>query len=312
MKVGIVGAGFVGSTAAYALVMRGIGREIVLVDLNEKRTRAEAADISHAVPFASPHRVIAGGYDDLAGASVVILSAGVSQRPGETRMQLLARNAAVFAQVVPNVLRHSPDAVLVVATNPCDVMTHMVARFAAALGVPSSRVIGSGTTLDTARFRFLLADRLGVDAHHVHAYVLGEHGDSEVLTWSTATVGGMRLADFARARGVAIDDAIRAEIDAGVRRAAYAIIEGKGSTYFGIGSALARIVDAVIHDQRSILTVCTPTMNVCGVHDVTLSLPRIVGGAGVIDDIAIELDPHEQSALTRSAQLIRDAIGLIP
>lgn len=312
MKVGIVGSGFVGSTAAYALVMRGIGREIVLVDLNEKRTRAEAADISHAVPFAFPQRVIAGQYDDLAGASVVILSAGVSQRPGETRMQLLARNAAVFAQVVPSVLKHAPNAVLVVATNPCDVMTHMAARFAGQLGVPSHRVLGSGTTLDTARFRFLLGDRLGVDAHHVHAYVLGEHGDSEVLTWSTATVGGMRIADFARARGVAIDDQIRAEIDVGVRRAAYAIIEGKGSTYYGIGSALARIVDAVLHDQRSILTVCTPSANVCGVNDVTLSLPRIVGGSGVLDDIAIELDSQEQAALTRSARLIREAIDLIP
>ncbi|MCC7419737.1 MAG: L-lactate dehydrogenase [Planctomycetaceae bacterium] len=312
MKVGIVGSGLVGSTAAYALVMRGIGREIVLVDLNEKRTRAEAADISHAVPFASQQRILAGQYDDLAGARVVILSAGVSQRPGETRMQLLTRNAAVFGQVVPNVLKFAPDAVLVVATNPVDVMTHMAARFAAALGVPSHRVIGSGTTLDTARFRSLLGDRVGVDPHHIHAYVLGEHGDSEVLTWSTAMVGGMRFADFARARGVALDEAMRAEIDSGVRRAAYVIIEGKGSTYYGIGSALARIVDAVLHDQRSILTVCTPAAEVCGVKDVTLSLPRIVGGCGVLEDVAIELDPQEEEALTRSAQLIREAIELIP
>ncbi len=309
MKIGIVGAGLVGATAAYALVMRGIGRQIVLVDRNEARARAEADDLLHAVPFAHPLDVVAGGYSDLVGARVVILSAGVGQRPGETRLQLLARNAAVFREIVPAVLEHAPEAVLIVATNPVDVMTHLAARFAAERGVPRSHVLGSGTTLDTARFRTLLGRRLGVDAAHVHAYVVGEHGDSEVLTWSIATVGGLPLADMAERHGVPFDDAMRREIDAAVRGAAYAIILGKGATYYGVGSALARVVGAVLGDQRSVLTVCSPEAEVAGVRDVTVSLPRLVGGAGVLETLPLVLPPEEERALAGSAGVVRTAIG---
>ena len=258
MKVGIVGSGFVGATAAYAIVMQGVGREVVLVDKNEDRAKAEADDIRHAVPFAHPLEVRAGTYEDLAGSRVVVLCAGVGQKPGETRLQLLQRNAAVFREVVPAVLSHAPDAVLVVATNPVDVMTHLAARFAAECGVPTGRVLGSGTTLDTARFRSLLGAFCGVDAHHVHAYVIGEHGDSEVLTWSLATIAGMPLEAFARLRKIENPDSVRQDIDQKVRRAAYTIIGGKGATYYGIGSALSRIVNVILHDQRSILTVCAP------------------------------------------------------
>ena len=308
MKIGIVGAGFVGATAAYALVMRGIGRQIVLVDRNQARARAEADDLHHAVPFAHPLDVVAGGYPDLRGARVVILTAGVGQRPGETRLQLLARNAAVFREVVPAVLQHAPEAVLIVATNPVDVMTHLTARFAAERGVSRSRVLGSGTMLDTARFRTLLGRSLGVDSAHVHAYVVGEHGDSEVLTWSIATVGGIPLADMAERHGVPFDDELRNGIDAAVRGAAYAIISGKGATYYGVGSALARVVDAVLGDQRSVLTVCAPEAEVAGVRDVTVSLPRVVGGAGVLETLPLVLPPEENEALARSASVVRAAI----
>ena len=308
MKIGVVGAGFVGATAAYALVMRGVGRRIVLVDRNEARARAEADDLLHAVPFAHPLDVVAGGYPDLAGARVVVLTAGVGQRPGETRLSLLARNAAVFREIVPAVLEHAPEAVLIVATNPVDVMTHLAARFAAERGVPRSRVLGSGTTLDTARFRALLGRRLGVDAAHVHAYVVGEHGDSEVLTWSIATVGGLPLADMAERHGVPFDDPLRKEIDGAVRGAAYTIISGKGATYYGVGSALARVVDAVLGDQRSVLTVCAPEAEVAGVRDVTVSLPRLVGGAGVLETLPLVLPAEEEKALERSASVVRAAI----
>src|SRR2546421_6484161 len=230
MKVGIVGSGFVGATAAYALVMQGVGREIVLVDRNAARAAAEADDIRHAVPFAHPLDVRAGDYEDLAGCRVVVLCAGVGQKPGETRLQLLQRNAQVFREVVPAVLKQAPNAVLVVATNPVDVMTHLAARFAADCGVPAGRVFGSGTALDTARFRSLLGGHCGVDPHHVHAYVIGEHGDSEVLTWSLATIGGMPLPEFARLRGIERSGSVREDIDAKVRRAAYTIINGKGAT----------------------------------------------------------------------------------
>jgi L-lactate dehydrogenase len=298
----------VGSTAGYALVLQGVGRELVLVDKNADRAVAEADDIRHAVPFANPLEVRAGGYEDLAGSRVILLCAGVGQKPGETRLQLLERNATIFAEVVPAVLNHARDAVLVVATNPVDVMTHLAAQFAADCGVATGRVLGSGTTLDTARFRSLLGGHCGVDPHHVHAYVIGEHGDSEVLTWSLATIGGMPLEAFARLRQIENPASVRQEIDHKVRQAAYTIIAGKGATYYGVGSALSRIVDVVLHDQRSILTVCAPAAEVAGVPDVTVALPRLVGGDGVIETFSLPLNTQESALLRQSAQLIRQTL----
>jgi L-lactate dehydrogenase len=308
MKVGIVGTGFVGATAAYAMVVQGVGREIVLVDKDSRRARAEADDLRHAVPFAHPLEVHAGTYEDLKGARVVVICAGVGQKKGETRLQLLQRNAAVFGEVVPAIIEHAPDAVLLVATNPVDVMTHLAARFSAQYGLPANRILGSGTTLDTARFRSLLGSHLGVDPHHVHAYVVGEHGDSEVLTWSLATIGGMPLDEFTRLQNTELGDTARREIDERVRRAAYTIIEGKGATYYGIGSALGRIVNVILHDQRSILTVCAPTEEVFGVRDITLSLPRLIGGQGIIETFPLPLDQRESDLLRASAEVIHRAL----
>lgn len=309
MKIGIVGCGMVGSASAFALVMRGVGREIVLVDLNRARAEAEADDIFHAVPFAHPLTVRAGDYPDLNGAAVVVIAAGVAQKPGETRLDLLQRNGAVFAQVIPSILKHAPEAVLVVVSNPVDILTHMAAHFAAKLGVPSSRVIGSGTMLDTARFRALLGRHFGVDPQHVHGYVMGEHGDSEVLTWSRASIAGTRLDDFARLRGQApLSEADRQNIDARVRRAAYNIIAGKGSTYYGIGSAVSRLVDVLLHDQRAVLSICSRHAEVASVKDVTLSVPHLVGGRGVVETIPVPLTEPEQAALDQSARLLRDVL----
>lgn len=307
MKIGIVGAGMVGATAAYALVMRGVGREIVLVDKDRKRAQAEADDIFHAVPFAHPLRVSAGDYQDLAGSRVVILAAGVSQRPGETRLQLLQRNAAIFRQVVPSVLEHAPGAVLLVATNPVDVMTHLAARFAAGHGVPAERVLGSGTTLDTARFRVLLGRHLGVDAQHVHAYVVGEHGDSEVLTWSLATVGGMPLERFARQQGIALGESERDEVEHRVRDAAYQIIEGKGATNLAIGLATARIIEAVMGDEHRVLPVSTVQTGAYEISDVALSLPTLVSAGGAGEVLEIPLAVPELLGLQASAKTLRDA-----
>ena len=228
--------------------------------------------------------------------------------PGKPDFNFSRRNADVFREVVPAVLKHAPDATVIVATNPVDVMTHLAVRYAAEAGVPAGRVFGSGTTLDTARFRTLLGTHCGVDSHHVHGYVVGEHGDSEVLTWSLVSVGGIPLESFARMRGVDLSESIRSDIDQKVRRAAYTIISGKGATYYGIGSALARIVDAVLHDQRSILTVCAPTADVAGVKDVTVALPRLVGGAGVIETFPLPVSEAEQMQLRASAGVIRKAL----
>jgi L-lactate dehydrogenase len=308
MKIGIVGAGMVGATAAYALMMRGVGREIVLVDLNQKRAEAEAADIQHAAPFAHPLTVRAGDYAALAGARVVIMAAGVGQKPGETRLQLLERNAAVFRQVIPQIFENAPNAILVVATNPVDVMTHVSACIAAEHDIPSYRVIGSGTTLDTARFRSLLGQYVGVDPTHVHGYVVGEHGDSEVLTWSLTNIGNMPLPEFCERAGLPLDDVVRQEIDRQVRYAAYSIIEGKGATYYGVGSALARIVSNILGDRRAIMTVCTPRPEIAGVQDVTVALPHLVGGDGVLATFHLPLNAPEQAALHNSAAIIRKAI----
>jgi L-lactate dehydrogenase len=308
MKIGIIGSGAVGATAAYAMVMRGVGREIVLTDVNAKRAQAEADDILHAIPFAHPLHVRAGDYSDLAGCRVVVITAGTAQKPGETRMDLLARNAAIVSDIVPKVLQNAPEAVLLMVSNPVDVMTHVAAKSAAAFGVPSTRVLGSGTTLDTARFRSLLGRHLGVDPQHVHAYVAGEHGDSEVLTWSIATIGGLPVEQYCCQRKPCRECAEHDRIDEAVRRAAYRIIEGKGATYYGIGSALARICEVILQDQRSILTVCTPTAEVAGVADVTVSLPHLVGGAGVLDTFPMSLNEEEEKLLNRSAGIVRDAI----
>lgn len=310
MKIGIVGAGFVGSTAAYAMVMRGVGSELVLVDLSRERAQAEAQDIQHAGPFAHPVRVRAGDYADLAGAGIVVVAAGVNQKPGESRLDLLQRNYAVFKVVIGEIVKAAPDCILVIATNPVDIMTQAALRIS---GFPPSRVIGSGTILDTARFRALLGQHLGVSSQSVHAYVLGEHGDSEVLCWSVATAGTTPIAAFAEAIGRPLTDAVQTMVDAGTRGAAGTIIRGKGATYYGIGAGIARLAQAITDDEGAILTVSTLTPQIGAVRDICLSIPRVVNAAGVVRDLAPELDAGESSALERSAALLKqaaDAIGV--
>jgi L-lactate dehydrogenase len=311
MKVGIIGAGLVGSTAAYALINQGIGREIILVDLNQERSKAEANDLRHAIPFTHPLLVQSGRYEDLADSKIVVISAGVSQKPGESRLELLSRNASVFRSIIPEILKASPEALLLIATNPVDIMTHLAARYAADFGVPSSKVIGTGTTLDTARFRSLLGQHLGVDSTHVHAYVLGEHGDSELIPFSPVTVGNIPLEEFCNQWEICLDEKEKLEIDRQVRNAAYEIIQGKGATYYGVGSAIAKIVSVVLADQRAILTVSAQHEDIAGVKDVTLSLPHLVGGAGILNVLNIPLNPDEQKQLHKSAQVIKKALESI-
>ena len=304
MKIGVVGCGFVGSTAAYALALQGVASELVLVDLAPALARAHAEDILHATPFAAPTRVTGGDYPQLEGAQLVVLACGVGQKPGETRLQLLERNARVFEQVIPQVLKYAGSPVLLVATNPVDIITMMVTRIS---GLPPTRVIGSGTILDTARFRALLGEYLEVAPQSVHAYVLGEHGDSEVLVWSSAKVGGISLEEFATQRGLSIDEKMRAQIDDGVRRAAYRIIEGKKATYFGIGAGLARIAQAISDDERLVLTVSIAGDGLKGFENVSLSLPRVLGAQGVLATLHPPLSPQEQEALRHSAGILEEA-----
>jgi L-lactate dehydrogenase len=306
MKAGIVGCGFVGSTAAYTLVLKGLVSELVLIDLNAKAAQAHAEDILHATPFARAVRVVAGDYSLLEGSDVVILCCGVGQRPGETRLQLLERNAAVFSGVVGQVLRYVRAPILLVASNPVDIMTHVTVKLS---GLPAEKVIGSGTILDTARFRALLGEHLGVSPSSVHAYVLGEHGDSEVLAWSSIEVGGVPLADFARQMGRDLTHEVIARISDGVRKAAYRIIEGKGATYFGIGAGLAHIIQAIRGNERSILTVSGLTRDVTEFAGTCLSLPRLIGAGGIMAEFRPDLSDAEDEGLRASAQVLREAVS---
>ena len=301
MKVGIVGCGFVGGSVAYAVTLTGAASEIILIDVNTALARAQAEDILHATPFAAPVRITAGGYADLGGAGVVVLACGVNQRPGETRLQLLQRNVRIFEQVTAEVLQHAPGAVLLVVSNPVDVLTHVVRRLS---GAASGRVIGSGTILDTARFRALLGEHLGIAPHSVHAYVLGEHGDSEALLWSSAQAGGIPLADFAAQAGRPLTQEARSRIDDGVRRAAYRIIEGKGATYYGVGAGVCRIIAAIRDDERVLLTVSGVAAGTPGFDEVCFSLPRLIGAGGILSTLHPSLSPDEQAALERSAAVL--------
>jgi L-lactate dehydrogenase len=304
MKVGIVGRGFVGSSGAYAMALKGTANEIVLVDLNTKLAQGQAEDILHATPFSHPVRVMAGDYPLLANAGIVVLACGVGQRPGETRLQLLERNVEVFKKVVPNVLRFAPEGLLLIVSNSVDVITQVVTKLS---GINPAKVIGSGTILDTARFRTLLGEHLGVAPVSVHAYVLGEHGDSEVLAWSSASVGGVPVQDFARQVGVVLTEGRKSTIDDGVRCAAYRIIENKGATYYGIGAAIAQVVQAVRDDERRLLTVSSLTTGVESFRGICLSLPRVVGLHGIVSELRPDLSNEEHRVLQKSADILKGA-----
>lgn len=304
MKVGIVGCGLVGSSGAYAIALEGAANDLVLVDLNQKLARAHAEDILHATPFGKPIRVEAGDYSHLRGAAIVILSCGVAQREGETRLQLLERNVQVFQAVVPQVLEHAPETILLIVSNPVDIMTKVVTHISK---LPAARVIGSGTILDTARFRTLIGEHLGIAPQSVHAYVLGEHGDSEVLAWTNVKIGGVPLSDFARQIGRPITDTIQSEIDDGVRKAAYRIIEGKGATYYGIGAGIARMVNAIIDDEGAVLTLSNLNSDIKELQGVSLSLPRVLGTGGIKATISPSLTEEEQGLLIKSANILREA-----
>jgi L-lactate dehydrogenase len=309
MKVGIVGAGMVGSATAYALGLRGVASEVMLVDLNSALAEAHALDIAHALPFASGMSIASGDYDRLRGAGIVIIAAGSAQRPGETRTDLLGRNAAIFRDIIAEIMLVCPDAILLVASNPVDIMTQITQVIS---GLPPSRVIGSGTILDTARFRSLLGAHLHISPRSIHAYVLGEHGDGQVLAWSCARAGAVPIVTFAAQVGAPITDSVRAEIDDKTRNAAYTIIQGKGSTYYGVAAGLARLVGAIRQDEQAVFSVSMVTKDVEGTQDVALSIPRVVGREGVTADLYPELDTNERAALHRSASILRGLFESVP
>lgn len=307
-KVAIIGAGQVGTTCAYTLLLSGLVSELVLIDLDEKRVRGEVLDLSHGMALCPPAEVIVGSYADCAHADIVILAAGVSQRPGETRMDLVRRNNAVFADIVPKVVAAAPEAILLVVTNPVDVLTYVSYRLSR---LPAGRVIGSGTVLDTSRLRYLLSQHTQVDPRNIHTYVLGEHGDTELPAWSLTRIAGMSMDAYCglcnRCKG-SLEDMVREQFDAQVRNVAYEIIEAKGATYYAVAVAVKRICEAILRDEQAILTVSTILSGEYGLPEVALSLPAVLGRNGVRQVLPVHLDADEQAKLEASAQAIRSAI----
>ncbi len=305
-RVAVVGTGAVGSTFAFSLLLSGIAAEIVLIDANARKAEGEAMDLMHAVPFARNTRIWAGTMDDCAGAAITVISAGAAQKPGESRLDLLRKNAAIFREIVPAVAAANPGGIILVATNPVDVLAYLTYRIS---GLPSARVIGSGTILDTARFRAMLADYYGVDPRSVHAHIAGEHGDTEVPVWSLANIAGMALADFATANGMDHDPARLREIFEATRDAAEHIIERKGATYYAVAAGILRIVEAILRDQSTVLSVSSLICDYYGIDDVYLSVPTVVGRGGVERTLRLALSAEEASGLRRSGELLRETIA---
>ena len=304
-RVAIIGAGNVGATFAYALMLSGLASEIVLIDANQAKAEGEAMDLNHAVPLASPCKIWAGSYEDCAGAVVTVITAGSAQRPGETRLDLVQRNTNIFRQIVPAVARNNPQGIILVATNPVDILTYVTLKLA---GLPSKHVIGSGTILDTARFRYLLSQHYDIDPRSVHAFIIGEHGDSEVPVWSLANIAGMRLEDFCRANGLECSDQTLQEIFFKTRDAAYQIIGRKGATYYAIGAGLLRIVEAILRDQNTVLSTSSFLTDYYGISDVCLSLPSVVDRDGVERVLKLDLNEKEMIGLMESARVLKDII----
>jgi L-lactate dehydrogenase len=302
IKIAVVGAGHVGSTFAYALAMTGLAREIVLVDADRGRAEGEAMDIAHATSFTSPVAVTAGDVDDTAGAAVTVIAAGAAQRPGETRDALVARNVGVVRSLVRQLVQANPGGMLVMATNPVDTLTMAALRES---GLPPARVFGSGTVLDTARLRAELARHYSIDARNVHAYVLGEHGDSEFVAWSTATLGNVPLATWCGMTGAACAPADMRAIEERVKNAAYEIIRRKGATNSAIAASLVRIIEAIVRDQGSVLTVSTLVEGQYGLDGVCLGLPVVLDRSGVRRVLPVPLAPDELARLRHSADCVR-------
>lgn len=306
-KCAVIGCGYVGATTAFSLMQSGLFSEMVLLDVNQKKAEGEAMDLTHGLPFLSPMQIYAGDYSDLRDAALIIITAGANQKPGETRTDLVHRNADIFRSIVSQIVRYTRDAILLVVTNPVDVLTYVTLKLS---GYPASRVIGSGTVLDTARLKNLVGKQLGVDSRNVHTFIIGEHGDSELAVWSSANVSGIDLRHFCDICATCPGQmsGLQATFDE-VRDSAYRIIEAKGATYYAIALAVTRIAASIVRDEDSVLPVSTLVDGHYGLSDVCLGLPAIVGQEGVREVLEIPLDADEESRLRASAEKMKSIIA---
>ena len=306
-KVAIVGSGNVGSTFAYALMIDQTAREIAIIDRNSEKAAGECMDLNHGINFAGPVKIYSGGYEACKDADIVVITAGARQESGETRLALVERNIDIFKTIIPAVTEHiDENAVIVVVSNPVDVLTYAAMKIS---GLPPGKVFGSGTVLDSSRFRYLISENCNIDPRNVHAYIIGEHGDSELPVWSNANIGGMQLHDYCPICDANCDYADKlGKIFSQVKESAYSIIKAKGSTYYAIGLALVAISRAVLRDQNSILPVSTLVTDYYGINDVCLGIPSLLNRTGVEKFLRIGLSSEEQEQLVKSASVIRDTI----
>ena len=307
-KAVMVGCGFVGSASAFALMQSGLFTEMVLIDANRTKAEGEALDISHGLPFAKPMKIWAGDYDDVGDAGIIIVTAGAGQKPGETRLDLVKKNVAIFKSIIPEISKRNRDAIMLIVANPVDILTYAAAKLS---GYPESRVIGTGTVLDTARLKYLLGQHLAVDPRAVHAFIIGEHGDSEIVAWSCANVSGVPLNDFCEMRGHYDHTEAMRRIAEDVKNSAYEIIEKKNATYYGIAMSVKRVCEAIVRNEESVLPVSSVRHGEYGVEDVALSLPAIVGKDGVETSVPLNLSYRETEELKKSADTLKAVIDTI-
>ena len=302
-KVSGICCGFVGSSSAFALMQSGLFSEMVLIDADTKRAEGEAMDISHGISFARPMQIYAGNYDDITDAAIIVITAGANQKPDETRLDLIKKNAAIMKSIVGEIKKRDFGGILLIVSNPVDILTLIALKES---GYPSNRVIGSGTVLDTGRFKYLLGEHLDVDSRSVHAFIIGEHGDSELAAWSNARIGGLKVNDFCELRGHFNHEQSMKKIFENVRNSAYEIIERKHATYYGIAMAVKRICEAIVRNEKSILPVSSLMTGEYGLNDVVLSIPAVVDETGVQKVIPIELNDEELTKLKDSANILKD------
>ena len=297
-KAAIIGCGFVGSASAFCLMQSGLFSELVLLDANRDKAEGEALDVAHGIPFARPMKIYAGDYDDIADAAIIIVTAGANQKPGETRLDLVQKNVGIFRSIIPEIAKRNFAGILLIVSNPVDILTYTAMKLS---GLPEHRVIGSGTVLDTARFKYQLGEHLQVDPRSIHAFIIGEHGDSEIAAWGSANVSGIPIHDICEMRGFYNHEDAMKEIAETVKNSAYEIIAKKKATYYGIAMSVRRICEALVRNEKSILPVSTMLHGQYGIEDVVLSMPAIVGSDGVETTVPIDLSPEEQEKLKESA-----------
>ena len=308
-KAAVIGCGFVGSATAFTLMQSRLFSELVLLDVNMEKADGEAKDIAHGIPFAGQMKIYAGTYDDAADAAIIIITAGANQKPGETRLDLVQKNTAIYQSIIPEIVKRDFGGILLIVSNPVDILTYVALKLS---GLPEKRVLGSGTVLDTARLKYALGEHLGVDSRSVHSFIIGEHGDSEIAAWSSTNVSGIPLNEFCEMRGHFNHDAAMDAIAEKVKNSAYEIISKKQATYYGIAMSVKRICECIVRNERSILPVSAMMHGEYGIEDITLSMPAIMGIGGVETHVPIALSEEEAEKLVESAKKLKEvAKGLI-